>query len=149
MMIRPMLLNDIEQVSKIEKECFKEPWSKTEFMYFLNLHDTIAVVYEDMHREISGYGVAILFNSWLHITNLAVKPACRRKQIGSALVSYMLDYAHKRNKEFAILEVRANNLAAINLYKKFGFKQDEVKNSYYSDGEDAIVMKKELNSHPK
>ena len=42
------------------------------------------------------------------------------------------------------LEVRSSNTPAINLYKKAGFTNLSVRKKYYDDGEDAVVMAKEL-----
>ncbi len=45
------------------------------------------------------------------------------------------------NKSFQIwLEVSDLNLAAINMYLKFGFKQVGLRPKYYPDGSDAILM---------
>lgn len=42
------------------------------------------------------------------------------------------------------LEVRQSNIPAKNLYNKCGFSEISVRKNYYSDGENAIVMVKEL-----
>lgn len=42
------------------------------------------------------------------------------------------------------LEVRVSNVKAIALYQKFGFKNVAVRKRYYSNGEDAYLMIKEL-----
>ena len=45
------------------------------------------------------------------------------------------------NCEDITLEVRASNIPAQNLYKKFNFKEEGIRKGYYSDnGEDAIIM---------
>ena len=43
------------------------------------------------------------------------------------------------------LEVRKNNEKAVNLYQKHGFKTVLTKEKYYSNGDDAYYMIKELN----
>ena len=49
--------------------------------------------------------------------------------------------AVERGVEFATLEVRASNGAAIRLYERFGFRPVAMMKSYYPDnGEDAVVM---------
>ena len=40
----------------------------------------------------------------------------------------------------AVLEVRESNQKAIKLYQKFGFKTASVREKYYGDGENALVM---------
>lgn len=44
----------------------------------------------------------------------------------------------------AMLEVRVSNGAAIALYDQLGFKQVGRRKQYYPDGEDAILMNKDL-----
>ena len=38
------------------------------------------------------------------------------------------------------LEVKTDNLEAVGLYQKFGFKNEDVLKAYYSDGSDALRM---------
>ena len=76
-----------------------------------------------------------------HITNLAVHPEYRKKKIGERLIRFLLKLAVSRGIKRATLEVRPSNLAAQNLYKKFGFEVGGIKKGYYSDtGEDALIM---------
>ena len=42
------------------------------------------------------------------------------------------------------LEVRESNIPAKSLYEKCGFKDISVRKNYYADGENAVVMVKEL-----
>jgi ribosomal protein S18 acetylase RimI-like enzyme len=44
----------------------------------------------------------------------------------------------------AWLEVRASNVGAVALYEQLDFTKRATRRKYYSDGEDAIVMCKEL-----
>ena len=44
----------------------------------------------------------------------------------------------------AWLEVRASNVGAVALYEQLHFTERATRRKYYSDGEDAIVMCKEL-----
>jgi len=142
-----MVDTDIDVVSKIENECFPDPWPIEEFKSLLDLKPSLAIVYENLDNldnKIIGYGVAMVFDSYLHIANLAVKDNYRKRGIGSAIVLSLLDYARIENKKLAILEVRGQNMAAINLYKKIGFKESGNKKLYYPDGKDALVMKMKI-----
>ena len=42
----------------------------------------------------------------------------------------------------AMLEVREGNIAARTLYESLGFVPEFVRKGYYSDGENAVLMKK-------
>ena len=60
------------------------------------------------------------------------------------LLEEVLKDAKAKKIRTLTLEVRASNEKAINFYKKFGFKITLVKEAYYSNGEDAIYMIKEV-----
>ncbi len=76
-----------------------------------------------------------------HIIMLAIHPQFQRQGLGQALLLALLKSAHDRQLERATLEVRESNLAAVSLYKKFGFKSAGRRKRYYEDtGEDALVM---------
>ncbi|MEG4251131.1 ribosomal protein S18-alanine N-acetyltransferase [Microcoleus sp. Pol10D4] len=76
-----------------------------------------------------------------HITILAIHPRFQGQGLGQALLWDLLNKAHYRQLERATLEVRESNLAAVSLYKKFGFKEAGRRKRYYEDtGEDALVM---------
>jgi [ribosomal protein S18]-alanine N-acetyltransferase len=76
-----------------------------------------------------------------HIIMLAIHPQFQRQGLGQALLLALLKSAHDRQLERSTLEVRDSNLAAVALYKKFGFKEAGRRKRYYEDtGEDALVM---------
>ncbi len=76
-----------------------------------------------------------------HIIMLAIHPQFQRQGLGQALLLALLKSAHDRQLERSTLEVRDSNLAAVCLYKKFGFKEAGRRKRYYEDtGEDALVM---------
>jgi ribosomal-protein-alanine N-acetyltransferase len=78
------------------------------------------------------------------IEDVAVDNAYRKKGIGERLVNKALDKIKEDKKEKVFLEARANNIPAINLYQKVGFENLSVRKKYYDDGEDAVVMVKEI-----
>ncbi len=76
-----------------------------------------------------------------HIIMLAIHPSFQRQGLGQALLWALLKSACDRQLERSTLEVRDSNLAAVSLYKKFGFKEAGRRKRYYEDtGEDALVM---------
>jgi [ribosomal protein S18]-alanine N-acetyltransferase len=76
-----------------------------------------------------------------HIIMLAIHPQFQGRGFGQALLWALLKSACDRQLERATLEVGASNLAAVSLYKKFGFKEAGRRKGYYEDtGEDALVM---------
>ena len=79
-----------------------------------------------------------------HITNLAVRKRYQRQGIGELLLICTIDLAKALKASIITLEVRASNLAAQNLYRKYGFTQVGIRRGYYIDNrEDGILMSTE------
>jgi [ribosomal protein S18]-alanine N-acetyltransferase len=75
------------------------------------------------------------------IENMVVAESERRQGFGSALVAELLRRARGKSTCRFWLEVRASNVAAIALYRKFGFEEESRRKSYYSHPtEDALVL---------
>ncbi|MBD3230845.1 MAG: GNAT family N-acetyltransferase, partial [Candidatus Lokiarchaeota archaeon] len=79
-----------------------------------------------------------------HISSIAVLPKYRNLGYGEKLLDRLLKLFREHNKIIIRLEVRVSNEKAIKLYKKFGFKISKVKKHYYSNNEDAYLMKLKL-----
>jgi ribosomal-protein-alanine N-acetyltransferase len=76
-----------------------------------------------------------------HIATVAVHPDFRRHSIGSRIIIEALKAAHAEGARRAFLEARERNLAAQEMYRKFGFEITGRRPRYYRDtGEDAILM---------
>ncbi|MFX1535875.1 MAG: ribosomal protein S18-alanine N-acetyltransferase [Promethearchaeota archaeon] len=76
-----------------------------------------------------------------HLLSIAVLKNYRKQGIASALIKHAHNGLKKANKFQGIyLEVRESNTPAISLYKKLGFEVIKTRNSYYTDGENALVM---------
>jgi len=142
--IRQAKIQDLDQIHKIEVKVFeKEAFSKSYLKYLLLNFPDFFIVAEK--NDILGYISASVENTACHILSIAVIPEYRRKGIGSMLLNYLIKIAKEKGLNSIILEVKENNMPAINLYKKFNFKQIGYRKNYYLDGKDAIVMKLELN----
>jgi [ribosomal protein S18]-alanine N-acetyltransferase len=77
----------------------------------------------------------------VHINNVAVRQAYRRRGIGAALLKWVLREGARKGARTAILEVRAGNRTAQALYAQQGFRQIGRRRNYYNDpAEDALVM---------
>jgi ribosomal-protein-alanine N-acetyltransferase len=76
-----------------------------------------------------------------HITILAVHPDYQRQGLGQLLLYALLRDAKRRQLEWATLEVKPSNQAALSLYQKFGFSEAGRRRRYYKDtGEDALIL---------
>lgn len=73
-----------------------------------------------------------------HIVKLTIHSNHRGKGLGDYALRYM-----KNNFNKLTLNVRESNISAQQLYKKHGFKVDNVVPKYYRNGEASISMSKE------
>jgi ribosomal-protein-alanine N-acetyltransferase len=80
----------------------------------------------------------------LHINNLAVDPAYRRRGVAAALLTRVLAEAPRMGARRTLLEVRRSNSGARQLYERFGFSIAGTRRNYYTQPvEDALVLWRE------
>ncbi|MEA1882799.1 MAG: GNAT family N-acetyltransferase, partial [Candidatus Marinimicrobia bacterium] len=92
-----------------------------------------------------GYFFAHLVKNKAHILNIAVDIVYQHRGYGRQFLRKILNDYLKYVDVF--LEVKRSNFPAINLYLNFGFEETDVRESYYSEGEDAVVMIKKVKTH--
>ncbi len=138
--IEKMTSSHIEDVVKLEKECFSSPWSEDGLKSELNNgFARFFVALQD--DEVAGYIGAHNVLGEVYITNVAVFSELRRSGVGKALVEFLIEQMKYENAEFVTLEVRKSNFPAITLYEKCGFKPvGERKDFYEKPREDAVLM---------
>lgn len=140
--VRPMTAEDLLAVSALEKECFSAPWSEKTLEAELRnpLNRFLAAVSED--GKLLGYAGVQTVAGEGSVFNVAVTKTARRHGIGGELVRGIVAKAKEQGAETVYLEVRAGNLAAINLYERAGFVFCGLRKNYYKNPvEHAILMK--------
>lgn len=144
--IRPMRIDDLEQVCYIDRQSFTLPWPDNAYSHELKDNPAARLwVAEDIQfsgdPKIVGIIVMWLVLDEAHIATLAVHPDFRREGIGKRLLVVALQAAIQNGARQALLEVRANNQAAQALYQQFGFEVVGRRPRYYRDNqEDALLM---------
>lgn len=142
--ILKMTVNDVPQISELEKKCFSVAWSEKSFYDEMNNSIAIYLVAKDGEKCV-GYCGFWNISGEGDITNIAVLPEYRQNGIAGMLMTEMIGIAQMLELECLTLEVRKSNLIAQKLYTKFGFKIIGERKRYYSDnGEDACIMIKKL-----
>ena len=137
--IRPLREIDLETVLNIENACYPDPWSESHFRQELaQAHAFVDLCWSG--DELTGYLCYWLIADEMQILNVATAPEVQRQGIARFLLQHALDACLARGMTRAYLEVRVGNLAAISLYRSFGFIEDGLRPRYYSDGEDALLM---------
>ena len=141
LIVRRGVVTDADDIAALEVVCFADPWSKESLVYELSENPRAVYIVAEVDGHVVGYvGVWGIVDEG-HITNVAVSPDYRRKNIGSLLIYHMLKATTQAGLVRHTLEVRAGNAPAQALYRKYGFEEAGICKGYYQDnGEDAIIM---------
>src|SRR3972149_3073192 len=129
LVIDDMKDGDLIEVMGIENEAFSDPW--TIDMFYSELFNSFSRIWavREKSGNLTGYICFWRGVDEVHILNLAVKNHYRRKD----------------GVKSVLLEVRRSNMAAQELYIKFGFSVILSRTRYYKNPvEDALVMALEL-----
>lgn len=139
--VREMRPEDVSSVAALEAECFSEPWSEQAFLDALKQPEALMMVAEDAQQIPVGYCGIYLSLDEGEITNVAVRPECRKQGIADAVLDAVFAEAQNRGAQKIYLEVRQSNIPAQKLYEKHGFTSCGIrKNFYRKPTEHAIVM---------
>ena len=163
MILREMLVDDLDQVMKIENELFSPPWTKEGFFTYLTRKDAMFLVVEEKGEILAYCGLIMVLDEG-DITNVAVRPDRQKEGIGHFLMDSLIRLAEQQGVTTIHLEVRTGNGTAIRLYERMGFTKgnllepsmgignffgmlpETIRKKYYTDPvEDALLMTR----HPR
>ena len=142
--IKRMQIEDIDFVCQNEINFFKTSLGKEMMMQELttNQYAFYYVFFDDEKRI--GY-----LSSWVtipqaEILNFFIISEYQGRGIGSMMLKFIINEFIKMGVLEISLEVRASNYVAQRVYEKMGFRKAHIRKEYYHDGEDAILMLKEV-----
>lgn len=95
-------------------------------------------------KDVVGFIAGIKQRMEARILLLAVKREFRNAGIGSALMRRFITLCKSEGILSVRLEVRTKNLRAIEFYRKFGFNIISYVPNYYTNGDDAYIMWREI-----
>jgi ribosomal-protein-alanine N-acetyltransferase len=134
-------------VLELENLSYARPWTEANFRGEFARHFTLALGLRG-NPPFSGVLAAHCF-FWLlgpeiHLLNLAVRPEYRRQGLARRLLRTMLTLGRRAGAQSVFLEVRSDNVEALELYRSSGFAATGRRPGYYEDGEDARLMTLDL-----
>jgi ribosomal-protein-alanine acetyltransferase len=132
---------------EIEKECFvEEAFTKKQIAQLLTDYNSISLIARE-NCEIVGFIVGMIYPDRKavngHILTIDVSPPHRRKGIGQMLLHEMEGIFAQKGVQTCLLEVREDNVAAIGLYHKLGYKDIGRLKNYYGNAH-GIYFRKAL-----
>ena len=145
--IEPMIAADAPRCAELETLLFPgdDPWSANAFVAELSTpHNRYVVVRGDDGVAVGYAGVSLLGSPGgageSEVHTIGVDPAMHRQGIGGLLLDALLAFADEHGGA-VFLEVRTDNVAAIELYRREGFDIVATRKGYYRpSGADAYSM---------
>ena len=137
--ISKMTLTDFNSIKDILISDFDDFWNANTFFNELENENSYYLVAK-INNEIVGFaGMKIILDE-ADVMNVVTKKDKRNLGIGFCILEKLIYIAKEKDIKKLTLEVNEKNLAAIHLYEKFGFKQVAVRNKYYNNADNAIIM---------
>lgn len=134
---------DAQQIVDLYKDNFSDGWNLEQILSAYKNQRFMSLGAFDKDKLIGV--ITCDFNEFdADIEGVVVKKEYRKLGVGSMLISELEKRLKELNKEKIFLEVRKGNTVAQKLYEKMGFTRISQRKGYYADGEDALVMAKEI-----
>ena len=142
LIIEPLRRRHLADVMAIEDHAYPKPWPEKVFLTELDMARRGERTYlaARFGTRVVGYGGLMYALDDAHVTNIAVASVRRRSGVGSRLLAELFWRAIDRGCTSMTLEVRVTNTGAQAMYRRFGFGPAGVRQRYYENTEDAIVM---------
>jgi ribosomal-protein-alanine N-acetyltransferase len=144
LVLRPMVMDDVDEVHALERSVFPHPWTRTNFV------DSLASGYDAwVLREpagaLAGYFLLMYALDEAHLLDVAVAAPRHGTGLGRYLLDRIATRARSERMASILLEVRPSNVRALQVYQRYGYTEIGRRKGYYPahEGrrEDAIVMR--------
>ena len=139
--IEKMTLEHLNKIKENLQENFDEFWNENVLRSELeNPASTYIVAVDEQNNDVVGYAGIWQPIDEAHITNIVTKKDKRKNKVATKMLEELIKISKQRNLNNITLEVNNKNIPAINLYKKYNFKEVGIRKKYYNDIDDALIM---------
>ncbi len=114
-------------------------WQPGRVQQHIRAADSTVIVSES-ENTLSGFAITSFAETTAHISLLAVNPIFRRQGVATSLIRWVKQSCQAAGIGCIRLEVRANNIGAIDCYLSLGFQKVGRRKGYYEGREDAQRM---------
>lgn len=145
--IEDALKQHLDKMYEIETNCFeKEAFTKQQIAYLLDDYNSVSLIAK-LDNEIVGFiigRIEVGRKSLMgHILTIDVLPTHRRKGVAQKLLEEMEKIFKEKGANVCYLEVREDNIGALSLYQKTGYKKIGKLKNYYGKAH-GICLRKAL-----
>lgn len=134
--------NDVESILSLEQG-FNDGWNLNQLKSAFDSGRFFVLGEKNLEGLVAFVSYSIAMEQ-ADIETVFVKSEFRRRGLAKSLLQKAEADLIERGVKKVFLEVRNGNAPARALYGSLGYKEISVRKGYYSDGEDAVVMAKEL-----
>lgn len=143
--VQDALLTHLDRLCEIEQKCFRnEAFTKNQIACLLAHPNSVSLIAKDNHNII-GFIIGIIVHEKRkltgHILTIDVYPSHRRMGIGSMLLKQIEKIFVGRGVKTCYLEAREDNVAALNLYQKLGYRRVGNLENYYKNAHGILFEK--------
>jgi ribosomal-protein-alanine N-acetyltransferase len=140
-------LENLDRLYEIEKECFeREAFTRQQIAHLLTDYNSLSLIAK-VNGEIVGFVIGMVFierrSLTGHILTIDVSPAHRRKRVAKNLLQEIEKIFKGKGVRACHLEVREDNIAALSLYQRLGYKKVARLKNYYGNAH-GIYLRKDL-----
>lgn len=141
---------DMLEIIHLVEQDLSEPYSIYTFRYFIYAFPELTLLIHH-NKKMIGLIIARVDTRGKsqrkrgYIAMLTIKKEYRKQGLAKVLVDKLLDKFKEFDVDEVSLETEIDNLAALELYKQFGFIRDKRLDGYYMNGMDAYRLKLYLN----
>lgn len=144
--IRDFKTADFETLWRIDQQCFAPgiSYSKAELRAYIRHRASFTLVADDEKSgQTQGFIVGHIGPTG-HIITIDVLASARRSGLGSLLLRSAEDRMLAAGSHAVGLEAAVDNVGALSFYKRHGYSVIRTWPRYYSNGVDALVLRKEF-----
>lgn len=141
MEITSMTLADLELMKDTLYSDFDNFWSYNVLKQELENEKTKYIIAKENNEVVGFAGILVVLDE-ATLNNIVVKKSYRCRGIGGELLETLIDLCADLKLKSFTLEVNVENIPAIKLYEKFGFKNLGIRKKYYNNSTDAYIMTK-------
>ena len=146
--VRKAMTEDVKAIAEVERLSFPIPWSEQSIYHDIKENNLALVLIAEIDGSFAGYADIWCIAGEGQLNNIAVMPKMRGLHVGQVLMETMTEELRLKGITEISLEVRVSNDVARALYDKCGFLEQGRRKNYYEDnGEDALILKKEIDSN--